>query len=53
VKDASQKCDPFKRSDRSLGSHSLRLIVGYGFMEHAFAKLARGPEPAGRPAYPS
>ena len=22
----------------------LRLIVGYGFMEHAFAKLSRGPE---------
>ena len=21
----------------------LRLIVGYGFMEHGFAKLARGP----------
>ena len=23
---------------------SLRLIVGYGFMEHGFAKLARGPD---------
>jgi putative oxidoreductase len=22
----------------------LRLIVGYGFMEHGFAKLAKGPE---------
>src|SRR3989442_3851583 len=22
----------------------LRLIVGYGFMEHGFAKLGRGPE---------
>jgi putative oxidoreductase len=22
----------------------LRLIVGYGFMEHGYAKLARGPE---------
>jgi putative oxidoreductase len=22
----------------------LRLVVGYGFMEHGFAKLARGPE---------
>src|SRR6201987_5214203 len=22
----------------------LRLIVGYGFMEHGFAKLSRGPE---------
>jgi putative oxidoreductase len=21
----------------------LRLIVGYGFMEHGFAKLAKGP----------
>jgi len=23
---------------------SLRLIVGYGFMQHGFAKLARGPD---------
>src|ERR1700750_941102 len=23
---------------------SLRLIVGYGFMEHGFAKLAKGPD---------
>src|SRR5215472_10439085 len=23
---------------------SLRLIVGYGFMEHGYAKLARGPD---------
>jgi hypothetical protein len=22
----------------------LRLIVGFGFMEHGYAKLARGPE---------
>jgi putative oxidoreductase len=22
----------------------LRLIVGYGFMEHGYAKLVRGPE---------
>lgn len=22
----------------------LRLIIGYGFMEHGFAKLARGPD---------
>ena len=22
----------------------LRLIIGYGFMEHGFAKLSRGPE---------
>ena len=25
----------------------LRLIVGYGFMEHGYAKLARGPESFG------
>jgi putative oxidoreductase len=25
----------------------LRLIVGYGFMEHGFAKLSRGPEAFG------
>jgi hypothetical protein len=29
-------------SDRALGSDPLRLIVGNGFMEHGFAKLARG-----------
>src|SRR6201997_1565173 len=28
--------------DRRLGLIPLRLIVGYGFMEHGFAKLARG-----------
>src|ERR1700758_834176 len=28
--------------DRRLGLVPLRLIVGYGFMEHGFAKLARG-----------
>jgi putative oxidoreductase len=26
------------------GQLALRLIVGYGFMEHGWAKLARGPE---------
>ena len=26
------------------GPIPLRLIVGYGFMEHRFAKLAKGPE---------
>jgi putative oxidoreductase len=26
------------------GPIALRLIVGYGFMEHGWAKLARGPE---------
>ncbi len=26
------------------GPIPLRLIVGYGFMEHGFAKLAKGPE---------
>jgi len=31
-------------SDRPLGPIPLRLIVGYGFMEHGFAKLARGPD---------
>ena len=44
----------FPRAPRSrvwteLGSRNwaaipLRLIVGYGFMAHGFAKLARGPE---------
>jgi putative oxidoreductase len=28
--------------DRPLAPFPLRLIVGYGFMEHGFAKLARG-----------
>src|SRR5882762_6759401 len=32
--DAAARCAPIP----------LRLIVGYGFMEHGFAKLARGPE---------
>ena len=32
----------------------LRLIVGYGFMEHAFAKLSKGPEkPSPRSCTPS
>jgi putative oxidoreductase len=29
---------------RTLASHSATLIVGYGFMEHGFAKLAKGPD---------
>jgi putative oxidoreductase len=29
---------------RSWYALPLRLIVGYGFMEHGYAKLARGPE---------
>src|SRR5215469_10539632 len=29
---------------RAWWSLPLRLIVGYGFMEHGYAKLARGPE---------
>ena len=29
---------------RRLAPLSLRLIVGYGFMAHGFAKLSRGPE---------
>ena len=38
----------FRRIDRaamaSLAPIALRLIVGYGFMAHGFAKLTRGPE---------
>lgn len=29
---------------RSWYAMPLRLIIGYGFMEHGYAKLARGPE---------
>lgn len=29
---------------RSWYALPIRLIIGYGFMEHGFAKLARGPE---------
>jgi putative oxidoreductase len=29
---------------QSWGAIPLRLIVGFGFMEHGYAKLARGPE---------
>lgn len=29
---------------QSWGALPLRLIVGFGFMEHGYAKLARGPE---------
>jgi len=28
----------------SWGAIPLRLIVGYGFMEHGYAKIAKGPE---------
>jgi putative oxidoreductase len=35
---------PVATSRRDWWALSLRLIVGYGFMEHGFAKLARGPE---------
>jgi putative oxidoreductase len=37
---------PFKRLDRRLapwGLLLLRLVVGYGFAAHGFAKLSRGP----------
>ena len=34
-----------QRSDLARwASLSLRLLVGYGFMEHGFAKLSRGPD---------
>jgi putative oxidoreductase len=32
------------RSSSAWWALPLRLIVGYGFMEHGWAKLARGPE---------
>lgn len=35
---------PIARLCRDWWALPLRLIVGYGFMEHGFAKLARGPE---------
>jgi putative oxidoreductase len=39
---------PFEWFSRSPIAHwapiPLRLIVGYGFMEHGFAKLAKGPD---------
>jgi putative oxidoreductase len=37
--------DPFGRSPISRWSPiPLRLIVGFGFMQHGFAKLSRGPD---------
>jgi putative oxidoreductase len=49
-----QSNGPFENAKRLLFSPSevlarwapipLRLIVGYGFMEHGFAKLSKGPE---------
>jgi hypothetical protein len=30
--------------DYPVGANSLRLIVGYGFMEHGYAKILRGPD---------
>jgi putative oxidoreductase len=37
--------DPFGRSHISRWSPvPLRLIVGFGFMQHGFAKLSRGPD---------
>ena len=35
---------PAVRLRRSWWAVPLRLIVGYGFMEHGYAKIARGPE---------
>jgi len=35
---------PIASLRRDWSALPLRLIVGYGFMEHGFAKLARGPE---------
>ncbi|WP_019833376.1 DoxX family protein [Sphingomonas sp. PR090111-T3T-6A] len=32
------------RTDATWAALPLRLIVGYGFMEHGYAKLARGPD---------
>jgi hypothetical protein len=40
--------DLYKRVTASVGwplyAIPLRLVVGFGFMEHGYAKLARGPE---------
>jgi uncharacterized membrane protein YphA (DoxX/SURF4 family) len=38
--------DAYARSHPYRSSHAipLRLIVGFGFMEHGYAKIARGPE---------
>lgn len=35
---------PIPSLKRDWWALALRLIVGYGFMEHGFAKLARGPQ---------
>lgn len=39
---------PFEQRDRALPARwvpvPLRLMVGFGFMEHGFAKLSKGPE---------
>ena len=40
LSDEMQPASPY----RFWAAIPLRLIVGYGFMEHGFAKLARGPE---------
>lgn len=34
----------YRHEDPSWHPLPLRLIVGYGFMEHGYAKLARGPD---------
>jgi putative oxidoreductase len=36
-------CRPFPSLPSSWYAFPLRLIVGFGFMEHGYAKLARGP----------
>jgi putative oxidoreductase len=36
--------DRLERLDPAWAAIPLRLIVGYGFIEHGYAKLARGPE---------
>jgi putative oxidoreductase len=36
--------NPYPSLRRTWYAIPLRLIVGYGFMEHGYAKLARGPE---------
>jgi len=35
---------PFPASTARWSPLALRLVVGFGFMEHGYAKLARGPE---------
>jgi DoxX len=41
---ASEAYDPLQICVRPMGPIPLRLIVGYGFMEHGLAKLAKGPD---------